>query len=82
MVIKLDKTLHGMLLLTQHVCHEMLSGKVVIGTAVHVRRPNMHVRLSLPVQGCRTLGKQHVLSAFQDVRMRNGLQLALFPVCI
>ncbi len=40
-------------------------GKVVIGTAVHVQYPIMHARLSLSVQGCRTLAKQHLLSAFR-----------------
>jgi len=51
-------------------------GNIVVGTVAHAWYPIMHTRLSLSVQRCHTLAKQHLLPASQDVRMSNGLQLA------
>ena len=53
-----------MLLVTCNMCAmKCYQGKIVIGTVVHVWYPTMHARLSLSVEGCRTLAKQYLLSA-------------------
>ena len=54
-----------MLLLTCNM-HAMKSHheEFVKGIAIHVWYPIMHGRLSLSVQGCCTLAKQYLLSAF------------------